>query len=404
MKASVPFYVRSSGPRVPGWSERALAGAARDRHLALSGLKERLIRQFNECLQQQKSRDASSGDLEVEYLKSAVRSILRYSSEARHFARELFKDLAEKEPRYASFYVTPPYLIFHTPNDKLEVGTIHSDTIREGGEMFTCWTPVNARRLTYPALSFFEGSHTLLPHFAYRILRKFRFKARAEETLLGLTGVNKLDLVPNPESSYFWDSDLLHIGNENCGGVAHCAMVFRVSQHPLYYEPSATCSDLINDDFSDLPNPGVSEVAGQIISAAEIAGSAPNVVECNDASKKWVNAVYVQRSALQERSAKYLSFAFALIAQRFPSHPLANAYYLMSFIYGKENLVGIERVLAACTESSQRERMLDMLGRTESFASAQEKVLLGKFGVHPQGNRRNIEEPAKLLSWLNQTT
>jgi len=401
MKASVPYYTRSSGSRVPGWSERVLAGAARDRHLALSALKEILIRQFNDCLQQQRKRDSSVGDLEVEHLKSAVRSILRYSSEARHFARELFKDLTEKEPRYAAFYVTPPYLIFHTPGDKLEVGTIHSDTIREGGEMFTCWTPVNAQQLTYPALSFFEGSHTFLPHFAYRIIRKFRIKAMAEETLLGLTGVNKLDLIPNRESSYFWDSDLLHIGNENTGGVAHCAMVFRVSQNPLYYEPSAKCSDLINDDFNDRPNPNVSEVAGQIIFAAEIARSAPSVIESNDATKKWVDSVYVQRSAHQERSAKYLSFAFALIAQRFPSHPLANAYYLMSFIYGKENLVGLERVLAACTAISQRERMLDMLGRNETFASSQEKVLLGKFGVRRRSNQRSVEASAKLLSWLN---
>jgi hypothetical protein len=401
MKASVPYYAPSSGSRVPGWSERALAGAVSDRHLALSALKEILIRQFDECQQQQRKCDPSLGDLEVEYLKSAVRSILRYSSEARHFARELFKDLTEKEPRYASFYVTPPYLIFHTPGDKLEVGTIHSDTIREGGEMFTCWTPVNAQQLTYPALSFFEGSHTLLPHFAYRIFRKLRIKAIAEETLLDLTGVNKLDLVPNRDSSYFWDSDLLHIGNENTGGVAHCAMVFRVSQDPLYYEPSAKCSDLINSNLSDLPNPGVGEVAGQIIAAAEIAKSAPNVLEGNDATKKWVDSVYVQKSAHQERSAKYLSFAFALIAQRFPSHPLANAYYLMSFIYGKENLVGIERVLTGCTESRQREGILDMLGRTESFDSSQEKVLLGKFGIRPRSNLRSVGASAKLLSWLN---
>jgi len=401
MKASVPYYTRSPGSRVPGWSERVLTGAARDRHLTLSALKEILIREFNECLLQQRKRDASVGDLEVEYLKSAVRSILRYSSDARHFARELFKDLTDQEPRYASFYVTPPYLIFHTPGDKLEVGTIHSDTIREGGEMFTCWSPVNAQQLTYPALSFFEGSHTFLPHFAYRIIRKLRIKARTEETLLGFIGVNKLDLVPNRESSYFWDSDLLHIGNENTGGIAHCAMVFRVSENPLYYEPSAKCSDLINDSFSDVPNPSVSEVAEQIISAAEIARNASNVIESNDATKKWVDSVYTQRSAHQDRSAKYLSFAFALIAQRFPSHPLANAYYLMSFIYGKENLVGIERVLATCTESSRREAMLDMLGRTESFASSQEKVLLSKFGVRPRSNLRDIEDSAKLLSWLN---
>jgi hypothetical protein len=401
MKASVPYYTRSSGSRVPGWSERVLAGAARDRHLALSALKEILIRQFNDCLQQQRKRDSSVGDLEVEHLKSAVRSILRYSSEARHFARELFKDLTEKEPRYAAFYVTPPYLIFHTPGDKLEVGTIHSDTIREGGEMFTCWTPVNAQQLTYPALSFFEGSQTFLPHFAYRIIRKFRIKAMAEETLLGLTGVNKLDLIPNRESSYFWDSDLLHIGNENSGGVAHCAMVFRVSQNPLYYEPSAKCSDLINSNFSDLANPSVAEVAGQIIAAAEIARSAPSVIESNDPTKKWVDSVYAQRSALQKRSAKYLSFAFALIAQRFPSHPLANAYYLMSFIYGKENLVGLERLLAACTTVSKLDHMLDLLSARESFASVQERILLDKFGARPRRNLRDIGDSSKLLSWLN---
>ena len=401
MKASVPYYTRSSGSRVPGWSERVLAGAARDRHLALSALKEILIRQFNDCLQQRTKRDSSVGDLEVEHLKSAVRSILRYSSEARHFAREQFKDLTEKEPRYAAFYVTPPYLIFHTPGDKLEVGTIHSDTIREGGEMFTCWTPVNAQQLKYPALSFFEGSQTFLPHFAYRIIRKFRIKAMAEETLLGLTGVNKLDLIPNRESSYFWDSDLLHIGNENSGGVAHCAMVFRVSQNPLYYEPSAKCSDLINRNFSDLANPSVAEVAGQIIAAAEIARSAPSVIESNDATKKWVDSVYVQRSALQKLSAKYLSFAFALIAQRFPSHPLANAYYLMSFIYGKENLVGLERLLAACTTVSKLDHMLDLLSARESFASVQERILLDKFGARTRRNLRDIGDSSKLLSWLN---
>ena len=125
------------------------------------------------------------------------------------------------------------------------------------------------------------------------------------------------------------------------------------------------------------------------------------MIESNDATKKWVDSVYVQRSAHQDRSAKYLSFAFALIAQRFPSHPLANAYYLMSFIYGKENLVGLERVLAACTAISQRERMLDMLGRNETFASSQEKVLLGKFGVRRRSNQRSVEASAKLLSWLN---
>jgi hypothetical protein len=109
----------------------------------------------------------------------------------------------------------------------------------------------------------------------------------------------------------------------------------------------------------------------------------------------------LQKSAHQARDAKYLSFAFALTAQRFPAHPMANAYYLMSFIYGKENLVGLERLLAECAKFSNLDRMLSLLSARETFASVQEGILLSKFGARPRGDMQVIEASAKLLSWLN---
>ncbi len=401
MKAPIHFPSLTSTSPALGWSERRLDGASAENHLALSALKERLIREFDEIVQRKRNHDASFGDLDVEYLKSAVRSIIRYSSEAKHFARELFRQLTEREPRYASFFLTPPYLIFHTPNDKLEVGAIHLDTIREGGEMFTCWTPINERQLTYPALSFFEGSHTFLPHIAYRVFRKSRIKALSAETVLKLVGVTKRDLVPNRGSSYFWNSDLLHIGNENSGGVAHCAMVFRISRNPLYYEPSARCSDLIRGSFSHISNPSLGDITNKIIAAADIARGTPCVTACNEATRKLMDAAYTQKATHDARSAKYLSFAFALIAQRFPSHPAAHVYNLMSFIYGKENLVGLERLLSACKEAGKLDRMLELLRGIESFDSVQEMTLLRKFNAQPQSGGMDPGASGKLLSWLN---
>jgi hypothetical protein len=401
MNTRVPFSIDAPASAAPGWSAQGLDGAAAESHRALSALKEKLILEFDAIVRQKRSCELSFGDLETEYIKSAVRSILRYSSEARHFARQLFRRLTAHAPRYTEFFLTPPYLIFHTPNDKLEIGTIHLDTIREGGEMFTCWTPINERQLTYAALSFFEGSHAFLPHIAYRIARKLRVKAIPEEAILRLVGVTRRDLVPARETSYFWHSDLLHIGNENTGGVAHCAMVFRVSCHPLYYEPSVRCGELVNGSFGDTANPALGDVADKIFAAAGLATSAPCLTDYNEAAGKWIDSVYAQKAKHDVRTAKYLSFACALIAQRFPAHPLAHAYDLMSFIYGRENLVGLERLLSACAKAGNLERMLAMLGRVESFDSVQEMTLLGKFNARLQTDGRNAGASGKLLSWLN---
>ena len=78
--------------------------------------------------------------------------------------------------------------------------------------------------------------------------------------------------------------------------------------------------------------------------------------------------------------AKHISFALALIAQRFPDSGLAPAYCLMSYLIGKENLVGLERFLIGISRPEQKVKMIAFLGREVPFDSFQENSLLKNIG------------------------
>ena len=392
-------HIESGKSASTGWSELPLADGLAARHSALVTLKEQLYAEFQPlCAQRLDDKSA----LDVEILKSAVRAIIRYSPEAKDFTIALARWLISVEPRWGSYFVTPPYLIFHLPSDKFEAGSIHMDTIRECGGMFTCWTPINERQLTYSALTFFEGSHALVPRVAYKVFRKLRLaRWLADETFLARMGVVKADLSPNRKCSYFWDSNLLHLGNLNPEAQAHCSVVYRVCRNPLYYEPANRCADVAGEAVADDPKVSLAQLAPVLDEMASLAARAPDLSVYSEAVRKWVVTVRDFRLSLDTRLSKHCSFASSLIAQRFDGQTFAPAFYLMSYVMGKENLVSLERFFASCKGSSAIENYLTLLAELTPIDTFQERVLLNKVR---KGARRPVAEydsRERLLTWMN---
>lgn len=376
-----------------GWYKIAHTKNLLTAHSKVAEKKEKLTKEF---ISLKKSRDYAEciKSYKDEVAKGCIRSCLRFSSEATEFTKLLTQGMLEEKPEYLKYYVTMPYILFHLPNDKLERGSIHTDRIKECQDSVTVWTPINTFKNSYPAISLFPRSHSLWVNALYRIARKF-FQHVKPEDILKQINIKRLDLYPDVSSSYIWDSNLLHVGNLNSTENHHCALVFRISERPLYYEPSIQCRDLIkltnlrSIDFNFLElyenlSKHIEHIERRSVEALNL--------------EEFISSIYEYRKSIDSETRRALSFTLSLVAQRLVDMPSASYFDLASYMVGKENIVGLERYLHKYSEDKEIEKLFNKLSEFEQFDTYQEFTLLNKFKQRFEARAINPVESSVIYS------
>tara|TARA_B100001093_G_scaffold520035_1_gene612202 strand:+ start:9347 stop:10555 length:1209 start_codon:yes stop_codon:yes gene_type:complete len=389
-----------------GWNELLLANDSREAYQSLIRLTNSLKLELDQIDKNTLSIDNKL--LKLETLKSSVRSIIRYSSEARLFASKLTAEFIKIDNRLANYYLTPPYLMFHLPNDQSEVSPIHGDQIKECQNMFTSWTALNDRQIKHAALSLFNFSHTNVRNLMDKVYQKLNgsyFFPR--NLLLKKLGCTQHDLVPQQNYSYVWNSKLLHKGNLNLDSKPHCALVFRLSQFPLYYEPTVKCLEIANEKHFANKTESLMNVVDALIPFINLGLTAPLLNIFNDEAVKWINDVEKKINNLPLNLRKHLSFSFSLIAQRLQVISDVNSFNLISFLLGKENLVSLEKFLNSCSDKNSLDLYIKFFNKRLPMKSYQELILLKKiksksiFKLNVQSNLSQINKQSN-LSQINK--
>lgn len=377
-----------------GWYEIAHRRKLLAAHSKVATKKEGLIKEF---ISLTKSSDyiCSPNAYKVELAKSSIRSCLRFSSEAMDFTKILVRDILETKPEYSKYWVTMPYILFHLPNDKLEQGNVHNDKIKECQDSVTAWTPINTFKNTYPAISIFPGSHSFGVNLLFRLGKKF-FKYMKPEDLMAIVGIKCLDLYPNISSSYIWHANLLHVGNLNSTENYHCALVIRITEKPLYYEPSVKCKDLVKRTTLEYIQFNLFELYKNLCTHTEsierISLKALDIEE-------FISNVYEYVRLIDVETRRALSFTLSLISQRNHDMTSSNYFDLASYIVGKENIVGLERYLNKCNDNKVALKVLNKISKYEKNDTYQEITLLNKFKQRFKGYKINSIRSSTVYSW-----
>ena len=385
---------------INGWTSRPLLNKESEAHEKILVLKEHLMTQFCALL----IENPRLKDLQQEYLKSSVRAIIRYSDEAKNFAKEVVSAILEinrNDSSISNLYITPPYLIFHQPSDAFEQSDFHIDTIPDCGKLLTWWTPINERQVSYAAITILQGSHKFLSRILLRLIKKFLPHLLYDRVLnFYFGGKKKYLLIPHRRSSYFWGSNLIHSGNQNTEDSPHCALVFKISTLPLFYEPSNTLIGVRDNKFVSHPSPSITDIYRNLLKMEEYAKTAPDLTLIDENFVTWVRSFFTMEICNSPILAKHICFALTLISQRFPQAKLSPAFNLMSFLLAKENLVGLERFLIMLNSKDKVKRVIEILMHELSMESYQENLLFKRFGIYLNLSKNNLKDKSMVLGWI----
>lgn len=163
--------------------------------------------------------------------------------------------------------------------------------------------------------------------------------------LLKLLSVSNYSLVPNKLTSYFWYSNLYHRGNKNEEVETHCAIVFRISSKPLYYEPSNDFLSINNQEFNKFPNETIEKIFKSLLEIENYARNAPNFNTIDENLKHWINNFKKNYVFNNQSLVKHISFSLSIISQRFQNITLSSAFNILSYLLAKENIICFERFL-----------------------------------------------------------
>lgn len=383
-----------------GWLEIENKNEVEKCHKLITTLKDKTVDHVIKAIKKGLKNDTFNSFEYEQLLKATFRSVLRYSKESNNWQTSFIKALSDNYSTLPNLYYSQPYILFHLINDVSEAGGIHSDRIKECGLSYTCWTPINSQILNYIPISLYEGSHKLTGQALYRLINRCQLNKETSSFLLNNFSRNKtINLKTKKTESYVWNSDLLHIGNFNSGNIIHSALTFKLSNKPAYYEPSRIGSNLKkvnvnheNQDFDEL----LSFILKIVENIRQFSGQfcKPDKDLIN-----FIEKFYKIKSKLTNTNIKSISFSLSLLAQRTEDNENARKYDLVSFLFGKENLVALERYLNYVKNTHGSLEIIDFLKKQTNFDSYQEKVLLSKIGYikTPTRDIKIINE--NLLSW-----
>lgn len=361
-----------------GWAEIDLSIES------LKNLNELIL--YSDSISQNKKNVSFNKDyFQNEVKESAIKSILRYSNQSKIFVKSLIKDLVKHHPDIKDFYLTPPYIITHPPKELKEEGDYHSDTIKYCGKSYTSWTPINSYEINYSPLSIISKSHSLYLKVIYKILNKVKFSKNINQILKFLL-IKPHDLIIKKTCTYLWHSDLTHKGNLNKTNKKHAALVTRISEKPLYYEPTVKISEIVNS--SNLTNKEkqvtYNDLSAMIFKICEIAQKKKDLIKYS----------YNLRDATDKHLLKHVSFALSIIAQNYQNNFSSNLD-LISFILAKENLVSLERFLNKFKDQDISRDIIKKLSIDRDL-SYQETLIIKKFKNQSLDNVINQRK----INWL----
>lgn len=340
---------------------------------------------YSDSIIKDNKKKFGKSDFADEIIKSSFRSILRYSNKSKEFVKSLAKDLVEYNSELKNFYLTPPYIIVHKPNDLKEKGDFHIDTLKFCGKSYTSWTPINDYEMNYAALSFLNKSHTNYLGMTLKILKKIKFSHNFKKILRFLF-IKPVDLIVKKNSSYLWHSDLIHKGNLNPTNRLHSALVTRITENPLYYEPTEKISEIIisKNLSNNLDKISFDHLTSVLFKICQIAKEKIDFF-------KYANDL---KNNTDENLLKHISFSLSILSQRFQNE-LSSNLDLISCILTSENLVSLERVLANHKNQDISERLLKEFSIDKNL-SYQKTIIIKKFKNQSIDNL----ETQKKLGWI----
>lgn len=362
-----------------GWAEIELSNESL-KHL------NNLINYRDKILNNKKIQFINNNYFHNEVIKSTIRSLLRYSNQSRFFLKSLMSDLVEHNEVIKDFYLTPPYIIIHNPHDYNEKGNFHSDTLKYCKKSFTSWTPLNNYKMTYSALSILNSSHSSYIKIIYRLLDKIKLSQKISQ-VSKLLLIKQVDIIVKENFTYLWHGDLIHKGNLNISDKIHMALVTRISEKPLYYEPTVKISKIINYKNLSAKDNEVTfdDLSSKIFEICEIAKKNINLINYANQLKETIN----------ENFLKQISFSLSIIAQRFQNKFSSNLD-LISFLLSKENLVSLERFLTKFNNQDISKDIIKKIYDNKNL-SYQETMIIKKF----KDKRFKVAEYQKIIEWLD---
>jgi len=361
-----------------GWAEIKLSNES---ILKLNNL----INYSETILSNKKINFLEKNDFHNEVIKSTIRSLLRNSNESKIFIKSLIKDLAEHQKFINDFYLTPPYIIIHRPKDHKEKGTFHSDTVKYCGNSLTSWTPINNYKMSYPALSILNKSHSFYAQIIFKILRKIKLSKNIDQIFKFLQ-IKSIDLFVKKNFTYLWHSDLIHKGNLNKDDKIHIALVTRISEKPLYYEPTVKISEI--KDNENVSN------EKKIVNFKNLSSKIFEICELIEKEIDLIKYSYHLKDITDKDLLKHISFALSIIAQRSQSN-FSYKLDMLSFLLTNENLVSLERFLTKFKDQETSKNIIKKFYENKNL-SYQETMIINKF---KKLNSNNLLQQKK-IGWL----
>lgn len=310
----------------------------------------------------------------IEIKKSFLRGIFRYDPGTERLLQQIISSLKTKHPRSANLsYYTRMYPIIHLGGDSSEVGPFHMDQVGKQ-RLFTCWTPLT--KYHYSGLSYLKFG-------GLWFLKKKLVKS--------IKNPSVQNLPTEQAKSLIWGGGFVHKGNLNTSSKISSALVIRITDEPLTYEPAR---NLKKDSVS--------------VTSGEVNYNQNEMLAIFSEFQELINfgmtlSTGITKNNILEKCSVYLndhpkyknqsvSFALSILAQRFIERSdlfsedlknIPNLPYvldILSLLTGSENLISFYRTLPA--ETQKRQEFLDLLNEMDTFniipkKSYQWKKLIG---------------------------
>lgn len=337
-----------------------------------------LEKKFRQELEKRKDSNIS-----IEIFKSTLRSLVKISPESNNFLLQIAKKFVSENKKFEEYYVSYPYLLFHLPNDMEETGTLHTDTIKECGYSFTCWSPVNNYQLNYSPLTIIERTNNIFDLYLLKIFRKI-FNHNKIFKIYYKNFKNIINLTPKLFESYIWDADTIHVGNLNKGTKAHYAMTTKISEKPHLTEPSIKIKDFItsqnlSDTVHEISYEELFSTINKINNLILIFYKKNSITKNSDLLIDQL--LEIKKTITTVDLINCISFAFSLIGYKQKDLKLALLQYFTSVFFLPKYLSSYHQVIMISNKESNFS-YLEYLKKSSNLNEVFQKNFIEKYKKH----------------------
>jgi len=333
-----------------------------------------------------------------EIKKSFVRGILRYSAASHILSNSILKLLSSSETGISKLkYYTLLYPIIHLAEDQSESGPFHSDQMGTKKQIRTVWVPITDYR--YKGLSYLRQGKV-----GYKILKMFGKPADSIDRNKAYSKYLIGDVKINAGCLHSWTGGFFHKGNINSSGSPQCALVMRMSEEPMIYEPQGEIISNKNADFSfqelscQSDRSLLSEKLLIQLELYEKICKFAHTIKSKNLNKEQMFAEchsYVENN--KDEISKSVSFSLSIMAQRYvvSDKCLSEIIDLLSLFSGGENLISLKRIIKDQDNpdfiSKYKDKKIDNMFEPETMFSSWQAARI-------MGERKNIKNAVKLFT------